>query len=232
MTTLHLNKYFDTDVIHCPEFLLTCEAADCYSMVQEQVLQQQWVLDEGMVGWEQKVTVKPTCCLYRKQPISDTNRSTVEVFMIFERFHILRWRGENISCVCGWADWLTVWLISLIKHSPYCIATSSSAIQEIPRIYGIQMFITTFTITCRFVLSTVAWIQSVLSHPVLLRPSFSIILPFIPRSPNWSHSFWFLHLYAFLFSSVHSTCPAHLILFDLTTLIVFGEKYNMKVCIM
>jgi hypothetical protein len=69
-------------------------------MDQEQVLWQQWVLVEVMVGWEPKVTVKPTCCLYRKLPISDANRSSnVEVFMIFELSRTLKWKGENIACV-------------------------------------------------------------------------------------------------------------------------------------
>jgi len=50
MTTLPLNQYLDSDIIHCAEFLLTFEDGDCCSMDQEQVLQWQWVLDEGMVG--------------------------------------------------------------------------------------------------------------------------------------------------------------------------------------
>ena len=50
MTTLSLNQHCDSNIIHCTEFLLTFEDGDCCSMDQEQVLQWQWVLDEGMVG--------------------------------------------------------------------------------------------------------------------------------------------------------------------------------------
>jgi hypothetical protein len=36
------------------------------------------------------------------------------------------------------------------------------------------------------------------------------------------------NLYAFLFSSIRATCPAHLILLDLIILIILGEKYKSR----
>jgi len=59
-----------------------------------------------------------------------------------------------------------------------------------------------------------------------LKTHFNIILPFTPGSFKWLLPLGFptKTLYAPLFSELHATCSAHLILLDLITRIIFGEK--------
>ena len=66
----------------------------------------------------------------------------------------------------------------------------------------------------------------VTSHFLKIR--LNIVFQFTPAPPNWSLSLRFpaKALYIRLFSSIHATCPAYLILLDFITLTIFGEKYR------
>jgi len=91
--------------------------------------------------------------------------------------------------------------------------------------YGTWRFITVFTTACYWSLSQARWIQFISSHPISLRSilifSFHLHLGLFPSC------FPTKILYAFLISSMCATCPIHLILLDLITLIIFGEVYNL-----
>jgi hypothetical protein len=72
-------------------------------------------------------------------------------------------------------------------------------------------------------------------NPVHTLPSYfpkihsNIIFPSAPRSSKWSLPFRFptKTLYAYLICTIRATCPAHLILLDVITLIIFGEAYKL-----
>lgn len=57
---------------------------------------------------------------------------------------------------------------------------------------------------------------------------FSVILPYILRSPKYFLHFRFATniFYAFLVCLMHATCPSHVILFNLITASIFSEYYK------
>jgi hypothetical protein len=62
------------------------------------------------------------------------------------------------------------------------------------------------------------------SHPTyFLLIHFNIIIPFIPGSSECPAKL----LCAFIISYTRAMCPTHLILFDLITLITYGEEYQL-----
>jgi hypothetical protein len=101
-------------------------------------------------------------------------------------------------------------------------------LKNFPAFYGTRSFITVFARALHRSLSRARWIQPVPSHPVSLRSililsthlrlghlSGSILLAFPPIS------------YIYSSSPIRATCPVHLILLDLITVIILGEEYKL-----
>jgi hypothetical protein len=100
-------------------------------------------------------------------------------------------------------------------------------LKNIPAFYGTRSFISVFTRGLHWSLSWASSIQSITSHPILLRfiLTLSTHLLFYLPSGLFPSGFPTNILYAFIFS-ILATCPAHIILFDLINLVMFGEEYN------
>jgi hypothetical protein len=65
-------------------------------------------------------------------------------------------------------------------------------------------------------------------QPYFSKIPSNIIVPWTPRSSEWSLPFRFSDKkYTFLIALIHATCSAHLFLLDLFTLIIFGEAYKL-----
>jgi len=87
-----------------------------------------------------------------------------------------------------------------------------------------ERFITTFKRARHWSIFWARWIQSTPSHPILVRSIlYFLVLPnglFPPGIPTEI-------LYAILISSMRATCPAHLILLYMYTIIIFGVIYKL-----
>jgi len=117
-------------------------------------------------------------------------------------------------------------LTNSMKHSSYSEA-ATQLVQKIPAFYRNQSFITMFTRACHCSISWARWIQSTPSQPISLRSILTLSSHLYKGLPSAFLPSGFLTkiLYALLIF-IQDTWPAHFILLDLITLLIFREVYK------
>jgi hypothetical protein len=93
-------------------------------------------------------------------------------------------------------------------------------VKKFPTFYETQRFLTAFTSTRHLSLSRATLIQSMPSHPTSCSSIYAWVFQMAsfpqvsPPEPS-------------ILSSIHATCPTHLILLNLITWTIFGEQYRV-----